>query len=132
MGRRVSITVDCADPATLAAFWVEALGYTIDDAPPADAPAEERNGWASLADPEGSGPGVFLQRVPEGKVAKNRMHLDIDVGGEGAYAERKARIEIERARLLTLGASDHRGAQDGDPSYWVRMNDPEGNEFCLV
>jgi hypothetical protein len=132
MARRFSVTVDCADPASLAAFWVEALGYAIDDAPPLDAPADERNGWASLADPDGAGPGVFLQRVPEGKVAKNRMHLDLDVGGEGSYGERKARIDAERARLRALGASDDRGAHDVEPSYWVRMNDPEGNEFCLV
>ncbi len=131
MARRINLTVDCADPAALAAFWAQTLGYTLDEAPPADGPEEERNAWAWLADPDGTGPGLFFQRVPEGKIAKNRVHLDVDVGGGGPYRERKARIEVERARLLALGASDHRGAHDAEPKYWVRMNDPEGNEFCL-
>ena len=131
MPRRFSVTFDTADPAAQPRFWAAVLGYTVDEGPH-DVLPEEGSAWASLADPDGSGPGLFFQRVPEGKVAKNRVHLDIEVGGDGPYDERRARIEAERDRLVALGASDRRGASDEPPSYWIRMNDPEDNEFCLV
>ena len=81
----------------------------------------------------GSGRGVFFQKVPEGKVAKNRLHLDLNVsGGHGVpVAERRPRVDAEVARLKALGATDERGAMDLRGEYWVRMNDPEGNEFCV-
>ena len=71
--------------------------------------------------------------MPEGKVAKNRVHLDLNVsGGRGASLEdRKAAIAAEVERLKKLGADDHRGAMEKDGEFWVRMIDPEGNEFCL-
>ena len=71
--------------------------------------------------------------MPEAKVAKNRVHIDLNVGGESATPlnERKARVDAEVARLRALGASDRRGAIEQDGEYWVRMNDPEGNEFCV-
>lgn len=131
MARTFSVTFDTADPASEARFWAEVLGYRADEASH-DVTPEEGSAWASLVDPDGAGPGLFFQRVPEGKVAKNRVHLDVEVGGDGSYADRKARIEAERDRLVALGASDQRGAQDEPPSYWIRMDDPEGNEFCLV
>jgi catechol 2,3-dioxygenase-like lactoylglutathione lyase family enzyme len=131
MTRRFGVTIDCADPASQARFWIEVLGYQPDGASPEDAPEGEGN-WAAIAAPEGDRPSLFFQRVPEGKVAKNRMHLDIDVAGEGPVEERRARIDAEVARLKALGASDHRGAHAEGNAYWVRMNDPEGNEFCLV
>ena len=86
-----------------------------------------------MDDPAGLGPRLYFQRVPEGKVAKNRMHLDLDVAGGLAVSmgERKARSVAEVARLKGLGASDHRGAIEEDGEFWVRMNDPEGNEFCV-
>lgn len=127
MVRRFGLDIDCADPASLVRFWAEALGY-----PAPDAPQDPDNGWAMLEPPEAGLPEVFFQRVPEGKVAKNRMHLDLKVGGEGSAEERRARIDAEAARLVGLGASDHRGPIEEGGSYWVRMNDPEGNEFCLV
>jgi hypothetical protein len=71
--------------------------------------------------------------VPEGKTAKNRMHMDLNVsGGPGvALEDRKSKIGAEVARLKALGATDERGAIEKDGEYWVRMNDPEGNEFCV-
>jgi hypothetical protein len=71
--------------------------------------------------------------VPEPKVAKNRMHLDLHASGDRSLPleERKRRVDAEVARLKALGASDHRGPIEEDDSYWVRMNDPEGNEFCV-
>jgi hypothetical protein len=144
MATRIQIVFDCADPATLAAFWAKALGYKA-EAPPdgfsswddwaraREIPDERSNDWAAVLDPDGSGPRLYFQRVPEGKVAKNRVHLDLNVGGgsEVPLEERKSRIGLEVARLKTIGASDSRGAIEEDGEYWVRMNDPEGNEFCV-
>jgi hypothetical protein len=61
------------------------------------------------------------------------MHLDLNVGGEGGVPleERKVRILAEVERLKALGADDRRGALEEDGEFWVRMNDPEGNEFCV-
>jgi hypothetical protein len=125
--RRLDLAIDCADPASLARFWVEALGY-----PAAGIAVEPDNSDAMLRAPEPGLPMVYFQRVPEGKVAKNRVHLDLRVGGDGPLEERRARIDAEAARLIALGASDRRGPIEEGGSYWVRMNDPEGNEFCLV
>lgn len=138
------VTFDCADPDRAARFWAAALGYRMPDPPAGHAtwqdwlrargvPEEDWNSASALEDPEGVRPRIFFQRVPEGKVAKNRMHFDLNVGGGRSVPleERRARIAAEVARLKALGADDHRGAMQQDDEYWVRMNDPEGNEFCL-
>ena len=81
MAREVQVTFDRGDPAALGAFWAEALGYVVQPPPPGfdswDAaleawgvPADQRNERSALVDPDGAGPRVFLQRVPEGKSAK--------------------------------------------------------------
>ena len=144
MATRVQVVIDCADPARLAAFWAEALHYEIPAPPPGFAswddwardqgiPEDHWNDARALEDPAGSGPRVFLQKVPEPKIAKNRMHLDLNAGGGQAVPveERRVRVDAEVARLKALGASDHRGPIDQRGEYWVRMNDPEGNEFCV-
>jgi hypothetical protein len=144
MRTRVQVVIDCADPTGLAGFWAEALHYEIPAPPPgferwddwarAEGIPEDRwNDAAAIQDPDGTGPRVFLQRVPERKVAKNRIHLDLNVGGgpDIPVEERRRRVDAEVARLKTLGASDERGAMDQRGEYWVRMNDPEGNEFCV-
>ena len=79
-----------------------------------------------LSDPDGDGPRLYLQRVMEPKAAKNRMHLDIEVPA----LERRAEIE----RLVGLGATqgpEHTMNPDDPDAYWVVMQDPEGNEFCI-
>lgn len=144
MATRVQVVIDCADPARLAAFWAEALHYEIPAPPPGFAswddwardqgiPEDHWNDARALEDPDGQGPRVFFQKVPESKVAKNRMHLDLNAGGGQAVPveERRVRVDAEVARLKALGASDHRGPIDQRGEYWVRMNDPEGNEFCV-
>jgi hypothetical protein len=144
MATRVQIVFDCADPARQAAFWAEALHYRAEDPPPGLAswdewaraegiPEERWNDARAIEDPDGAGPRVFFQKVPEGKVAKNRVHLDLDVSGEPGMPleERRTRIGAEVARLTALGATDERGAMEQRGEYWVRMNDPEGNEFCV-
>jgi hypothetical protein len=73
-------------------------------------------------DPTGTEPRLFFQRVPEGKVAKNRVHLDIHV--------EPSRKGEEAARLTRLGAELIETNDDRGPLTYV-MRDPEGNEFCL-
>jgi Glyoxalase-like domain len=144
MATRVQIVFDCADPAREAEFWIATLGYVLPDPPPGHAdwddwaraqgiPEDHWNDARAIEDPAGIGPRVFFQKVPEGKVAKNRMHLDVNVGGGHGVPleERRRQVDAEVARLKALGATDERGAIEQRGEYWVRMNDPEGNEFCV-
>jgi hypothetical protein len=144
MATNVQVTFDCADPARQAEFWAQALHYRIPDPPDGFTTwegwalaqgirQENWNDWAAIEDPDGVGPRVYFQRVPEGKVAKNRMHLDLNVAGgrDVTLEERKVRVFAEVDRLKALGADDRRGAIEQDDEFWVRMNDPEGNEFCV-
>jgi hypothetical protein len=144
MPRDIQITFDCADPAKLAAFWAEALGYRIQDPPPGfdsweqaleamGVPPERRNDASALVDPEGSRPRLFFQRVPEPKTAKNRVHLDVRAAPGLEGDARMAALEDEARRLVGLGASRvarHEPAPPMDVGHIV-MSDPEGNEFCL-
>jgi catechol 2,3-dioxygenase-like lactoylglutathione lyase family enzyme len=121
--REVQVTFDCADPDRVARFWCEVLGYE---------PAEDDGSAYAAADPTGRGPRLYFQRVPEGKVVKNRVHLDVRVGRGLVGDERLAALEAECARLVALGAT--RGtllvADEENESCQV-MQDVEGNEFCL-
>jgi hypothetical protein len=140
----LQVVFDAASPDRLARFWAEALGYKLQDPPsgfdswPAflearGVPESEWDSASALVDPDGVRPRLYFQRVPEGKVAKNRIHLDLNVGGGPLVplAERQARVDAAVTRLLALGATNERGAIERDDEYWVRMNDPEGNEFCV-
>ena len=124
MATTVQVTFDCADPDALARFWVEALHYVPvpDDGSPA---------WAA-ADPDGVGPRLYFQQVPEGKVVKNRVHLDLRVGTGLVGQERLDALEAEAVRLEALGARrlELLVADEETESCQV-MQDPEGNEFCL-
>ena len=115
MGRkaRVELVLDCAEPRRLAEFWRQALDYRdyYTDAT-----------LAVLVPKEGIASPLLLQGVPEPKAGKNRMHLDIVVDD----------IEAEIRRLQGLGA--HRideSPQSFGGTRWVRMADPEQNEFCV-
>ncbi|GAA1777338.1 VOC family protein [Actinomadura chokoriensis] len=144
MARDIQITFDCADPAALAAFWAEALGYRLQD-PPGDfaswdealaamgVPPERRNDASALTDPAGAGPRLFFQRVPEGKQAKNRVHLDVRAApGLDGDARMKA-LEAEAERLVSHGATRLQRHEPAPPlgAGHIVMADPEGNEFCL-
>jgi uncharacterized small protein (DUF1192 family) len=144
MATRVQVTFDCSDPAKQSEFWAAALHYALPEPPDgfgswvdwARAEGIPESGWndsAAAEDPEGNGPRLYFQRVPEGKVAKNRVHLDLNVsGGQGVpLDQRKALVRAEVERLKALGADDHRGAIEQEGEFWIRMNDPEGNEFCV-
>jgi Glyoxalase-like domain len=140
----IQLVFDTADPDRQARFWSKALYYRLE--PPPDGfetweaflraqgvPEERWSDASAIVDPDGRGPRIYFQRVPEGKVAKNRMHMDLNVSGGGQVLldERMRRVDAEVARLKGLGATDERGAMERDGEYWVRMNDPEGNEFCV-
>jgi catechol 2,3-dioxygenase-like lactoylglutathione lyase family enzyme len=144
MAREVQLTFDCADPARLAAFWAEALGYRLQD-PPAGftsweqalealgVPAERHNDAAAVVDPEGAGPRLFFQRVPEGKQVKNRVHLDVRAAPGLEGDARMAALEAEAERLLSHGATRLGRHEPAAPlaAGHIVMADPEGNEFCL-
>jgi hypothetical protein len=144
MTTSIQLVFDTAEPGKQADFWAAALGYVL-QAPPdgfdtwEDAlrswgiPEEQWNDASAIVDPQGQRPRIYFQRVPEAKVAKNRLHIDLNVGGGPSVPldERRQRVDAEVARLKALGATDERGAIERDDEYWVRMNDPEGNEFCV-
>ncbi|MEU6714420.1 VOC family protein [Nonomuraea sp. NPDC046802] len=144
MARDVQITFDCADPAALAAFWAETLGYRLQD-PPAGfksweqaleamgVPPERRNDASAVIDPEGSGPRLFFQRVPEHKQAKNRVHLDVRAAPGLEGDARMAALEAEAERLVSHGAVRLQRHEPSPPlgAGHILMTDPEGNEFCL-
>jgi hypothetical protein len=144
MATAIQLVFDTADPDREAQFWAAALGYDV--RPPPDGfatweafleaqgvPGERWNDASAIVDSNGRGPRIYFQRVPEGKVAKNRMHMDLNVSGgrEVPLGDRKRVVDAEVSRLKALGASDERGAMEREDEYWVRMNDPEGNEFCV-
>src|SRR5689334_12456810 len=90
--RQVQVTFDCEDPERVARFWCEVLGYEL------------HSSGVACGDPTGVGPRLYFQRVPEGKVVKNRVHLDVRVGTGLVGEERLAALEAECTRLEKLGA----------------------------
>jgi catechol 2,3-dioxygenase-like lactoylglutathione lyase family enzyme len=139
--RQVQVTFDCADPERVARFWCEVLGYEVPAPPPGfdswDAfdrtlPPERQGSAFACQDPAGVGPRLFFQRVPEHKVVKNRVHLDVRVGTGLVGDERLAVLDAERDRLVALGATQvRRMPADGIDESCIVMQDVEGNEFCL-
>ncbi|KOT95318.1 VOC family protein [Streptomyces rimosus] len=139
--KQVQITFDCAEPERVARFWCEVLGYVVPPPPEGFAswadydrtlPAERQGASFVCGDPSGVGPRLYFQRVPESKVVKNRVHLDVRVGTGLVGEERLAKLEAECTRLVALGATRVRVllADEYDESCIV-MQDVEGNEFCL-
>ena len=128
MARIQDVVFDCRRPAPLARFWAAVLdGYDV--APYDDAEIERlrsigiddvEDDPAVLVEAPGVEPRLCFQLVPESKVVKNRVHLDL----------RCDNLEVETARLVGLGARvvTATGPQEG----WIVLADPEGNEFCLA
>lgn len=143
MAVTVQITFDCADPGELADFWCEALGYRLDPPPAGFAswpealtawgvPESEWNSYSGCSDPEGVGPRLFFQRVPEEKTAKNRVHLDLRAAVGAGPDERMDVLKARANELVDLGATILRVSEPDQLSAgFVVMLDPEGNEFCL-
>ena len=120
--RFTELAIDCADPAGLARFWCAVLDYEVQGdedglvfvGPPAAPEGQARTGPVP--------PTLTFARVPEGKIVKNRLHIDVNP------ADREQDDEVRR--LLDLGARRADVGQ-GDQS-WVVLTDPEGNEFCVL
>ncbi|MGW4894802.1 VOC family protein [Kitasatospora sp. NPDC004240] len=139
--KEFQVTFDCAEPERLAAFWCEVLGYVLPPAPEGFAtwedharslPSEERARYFACSDPSGVGPRLLFQRVPEGKVVKNRVHLDVRAGTGLVGEERLATLKAECARLEALGATCLQVlVADEENESCINMRDIEGNEFCL-
>ena len=125
--RQVQITFDCAEPVKVATFWSQVLGYEL-----ADLGDDTTGSWGACSDPNGVGPRLYFQRVPEGKVVKNRVHLDVRVGTGLRGQERLDALEAECARLLPLGATRLQLlVADEENESCLVMADVEANEFCL-
>ena len=142
-GPMFQVTFDAHDAARLGKFWAEVLGY-IEQPPPEgfdsfDAflesigvPAEDRDKAYAIVDPDGKRPRIYLQKVPEGKTAKNRVHLDVNVGAGKRGEEQRAVVRKRADELIALGATELREmAADEFDEYCIVMQDIEGNEFCL-
>jgi predicted enzyme related to lactoylglutathione lyase len=113
------ITFDCHEPLEISTFWAAAMGWHEDP----DDPNLPEQDVAMLLSPDGSQSLLFIQ-VPEGKTVKNRVHLDI------APTDTVRDVEVER--LISLGATVYADLREPDGTGWVTMQDPEGNEFCVV
>ena len=146
MAVRFQLVIDCRDPEPLARFWAAALGYEFEPPPQGFATwddywrdvgvGEEELGMGQdcIIDPDGSGPRIWFQVVPELKGVKNRLHLDISVSGGRAFPleTRRQRVDAEANRLTGLGASYVRVlSEEGLDHYGIAMQDPEGNEFDI-
>lgn len=150
MATSIQIVFDCDDPDRLGKFWAEALHYKEQDPPPGFAswpdalkalgvPEEDWNSAYAIVDPEKKGPRIYFQQMDTPKPGKNRLHIDLNVGGGSLVPleERRKRIDAEVERLLELGARNlntvklpwRSAAEAGE--YWVVMQDPDGNEFCV-
>lgn len=103
------VTIDCRDPERLVAFWSEALGYEV-----------KRNVYTTLRDPSGSGVSLYFQEVPEARLAKNRVHLDLV----------SQTFATDLKRLVDLGAVEIRQMEENGIT-WAVLEDPAGNVFCV-
>ena len=112
-----SAAVDCANLRRMVEFWSEALDYRIDSS---------GHGWTYLVDPNGRGPGLFLQQVPDPTPGKNRWHIDLYARDEKAEARRIEGIGGLRVRRFEAEEGDIKG------TVLEVMRDVEGNEFCIV
>jgi hypothetical protein len=127
MATHWTLGCDATDPTLLAAFWAHALGYVPE-------PGYDEPDGASLVDPDGTGPAISFLRVPEGKTAKNRMHIDVRVSGPPPWdpVARERRVRAKVAALAAAGGTLVREQYYGGEFGQVVMRDPEGNEFCVA
>jgi catechol 2,3-dioxygenase-like lactoylglutathione lyase family enzyme len=109
------VAFDCADAAAVARFWAAVLGREVADDP-------TREHAVVLVDDKGArGPRLVFHRVPEPKLGKNRLHLDLIT----------ADFDGETERLIALGAHKIRDIEQGG-ARWTTFGDIEGNEFDLI
>jgi catechol 2,3-dioxygenase-like lactoylglutathione lyase family enzyme len=152
MSRDIQITFNARDPRALSVFWRDALGYVHPGPPGVDlpdgadplaawdeflagigVPEEQRTASSAVEDPDGRGPRLFFQRVPQERSGGNRVHLDVRAAPGLQGEERMAALEAECARLVALGATRVRRHEPAPPlaGGHIVLTDPEGNVFCL-
>jgi hypothetical protein len=149
MALEVQVVIDCHHPRALGQFWMLALGYVEEPPPPPfgtwdeamDAwgigPDDDRDPAYAVIDPDGAGPRVFFQKVPEDKTVKNRVHLDVRWSAAQGVSmqDRAGKLAAAREHAATLVAAGGvvlREVDDPREGAWVVMADPEGNEFCVT
>ena len=114
----LAVIVDCRDPHSQAEFWAQVLAYKVN---------QRNTDEFQVSDPAGVGGSLYFMKVPEPKVGKNRLHLDLVTSGS---------MEDEVMRLVGAGAQLVEVRQDpaslDNPDTWTVMRDPEGNEFCVT
>ncbi len=142
MATGIQVVFDAADPDKIAHFWADALGYIIQPPPEGfesweqflakvGLPESQWDKASAIVDPDGKGPRIYFQKVPEPKSAKNRVHLDLNLSRRGmSLDERKAAVHPEVERLEKLGARQLYTLEE-QGEFCVTMADPEGNEFCV-
>ncbi|MDT4961244.1 MAG: hypothetical protein QOF87_891 [Pseudonocardiales bacterium] len=141
MSESFQVTFDAANPQRLGEFWAAVLGYVMQPPPEGfdswDAfldsvswPADQRDAMYAIVDPEGTKPRLLFQKVPEGKTAKNRVHLDVNVGAGLPHDGRKSAVRTRADEIVALGATELRTAEENG-EYWIVMQDIDGNEFCV-
>ena len=150
MAVRYQLVINCVGhPESLARFWAEALGYVLEPPPAGFATWDDwrrdiglpeswlGRGTDCIIDPDGAGPRIWIQVVPDRKTTSNRLHIDIHASGgrDLPIEERKKRVDAEARRLCALGAtllSDlSEELEEGADHYAVALKDPEGNEFDI-
>jgi hypothetical protein len=141
MSVNFQVTFDAADPERLGRFWAAVLGYVMQPPPDGfdswdafldsvDWPADERDAMYAIVDPDGGLPRLLFQKVPEGKTAKNRVHLDVNTGAGLPHDERRSAVRARADEVVALGATELRAVEENG-EYWIVLQDIEGNEFCL-
>jgi predicted enzyme related to lactoylglutathione lyase len=114
----LAIVVDCRDSLSQAKFWATALGHQV---------SERNTSEYEVSDTSRGGTPLYFMNVPESKTVKNRLHIDITTDGP---------LEDEVARLVSWGGTLVEMRQDpatlANPDTWAVMQDPEGNEFCVL
>jgi hypothetical protein len=140
---KIQVVFDAAEPERLAEFWGLALGYVTEPPPEgfasweefardAGMPESDFGEQASRIDPAGEGPRLYFQRVPEGKTAKNRVHLDVRVAGREIRGEERKRLVSEHVERLVQAGASLAWTNDDVRGDSIVMRDPEGNEFCVT
>jgi predicted enzyme related to lactoylglutathione lyase len=117
-----TVTIDCADPGLMARFWAASLGWDEGEADGLDIDEEGAFIRPNGTTDEMPFQGLYFQKVPEGKIVKNRLHLDVRPLDS---------MDKEVERSVALGATIQ-GRVDVEGSFWTVMLDPEGNEFCIL
>jgi len=142
MYTKIQIVFDAAEPEKLAEFWLLALDYVVEPPPEGSVsweafarsrgiPEEEFGEVAALIDPADEGPRLYFQRAPEGKTAKNRVHLDVRVAGQEVRGEERKQLVSEKVEQLVQAGASIAWANDTVRGNSIAMRDPEGNEFCV-